>query len=341
MSHIDFLIISPLEDEREALLDLLPQPKLMRPDDQDTRVYHLAELPVEPTDGAHGSYRLAITSPLGMGLVGAATATSDAIRRFKPRYVLLVGIAGGIGDKVQLGDVLIADQLVDYEQQKLTATAQQVRYKAHPADARLLAWAQNFRGWSADVPASRPGPGTPRRHIGPIITGNKVMAGSDAIARYRAEWPKLIGVEMEAGGVASAAFEATSKPGILMVRGVSDLADQNKDFAQVAGWREYACKIAAMYAVALLRSGPVPLVTAAVTPAAVIADPPSEETGWLREKLNQELRTASDFDAFCLDYFSSVYRQFSAGMNRVERTTLLLSKAPPTAIDAALRSQRR
>ena len=165
------------------------------------------------------------------------------------------------------------------------------------------------------------------------------MAGSDTIARYRAEWPKLIGVEMEAGGVASAAFEATSKPGVLMVRGVSDLADQNKDSAQVAGWREYACKVAAMYAVSLLKSGPVPFITAAAMPAAVSAEPPIEETGWLREKLNQKLRTASEFDAFCLDYFSSVYRQFSAGMNRVERTTLLLSQMPSTIIDAKLRSR--
>ena len=41
--------------------------------------------------------------------------------------------------------------------------------------------------------------------------------------------PSLIGVEMEAGGVASAAFQAASRPGFFMVRGVSDVADPDKD----------------------------------------------------------------------------------------------------------------
>jgi hypothetical protein len=43
-----------------------------------------------------------------------------------------------------------------------------------------------------------------------------------------------------------------------MVRGVSDLADQKKDSAEVKAWRKYACDIAAVYTIALLQSGPVP-----------------------------------------------------------------------------------
>lgn len=331
----DFLIIAPLQDEREALLDLLLQPRLMAPDNLDTRVYHLSELPVERSDGSRGSYRLTVTSPLDMGLVEAATATSDAIRRFGPRYVLLVGIAGGVGEKIQLGDLLIADQLVDYEHQKLTSDRPEVRYRAHRTDARLVAWAQNFRSFNFDAVGSRPEPGTSRRHVGPIITGNKVMASVDALAVYRADWPNLIGVEMEAGGVASAAFEAAAKPGVLTIRGVSDLADKDKNKSQADGWRDYACRLAAAYAVAFLRSGPVPF--ADVGSAGAL----SSSSSAIRDKLQNLLRTSSDFDAFCLDYFPSVYRQFASGMNRVERTTLLFSSAKLADIEAALARMRR
>lgn len=91
-----------------------------------------------------------------------------------------------------------------------------------------------------------------------MITGDKVQAATDALKPYRSDWPKLIGVEMEASGVAAAAWQAPSKPGILMVRGVSDLADAKKGSARVKRWRPYACDVAAAYAMALLRSGPVP-----------------------------------------------------------------------------------
>jgi hypothetical protein len=99
--------------------------------------------------------------------------------------------------------------------------------------------------------------GEPTVHFGTILTGDKV----DAIGhtgQYMAQWPKAIGVEMEAGGVAAVAFQAADQPGFLMVRGVSDLADRDKDSRLVRGWRSYACDVAASWAVAFLRSAPVP-----------------------------------------------------------------------------------
>ncbi len=53
---------------------------------------------------------------------------------------------------------------------------------------------------------------------------------------------------------------------------------------------------------------------------------------FVRQQLNQHLRSASDFDAFCLDYFSEVYARFTSGMDRVSRTSLLLSIADPKRV---------
>ena len=99
----------------------------------------------------------------------------------------------------------------------------------------------------------------PSRHIGTIATGDKVIAVDDLLTKYSATWPKLIGVEMEAGGAAAAAFQTAEQVGFFMVRGVSDLADSKKVSARVKAWRAYACDVAAAYAIALLQSGPVPL----------------------------------------------------------------------------------
>jgi len=260
MPHsVDFLVIAPLEEEREAMLCHLPNPQRLPPDEQDVRIYYQAELPTEFAGGSQGSYQVVVTSPLGMGRIEAATATADAIRRWRPRYVLLVGIAGGDPEEVALGDVLVAEQFVDYEQQKLTDAGASIRYQSFRADPRLLVAAQHLRTWEYAVKAARPQEGKPRRHIGVVISGDKVQAKEDALLPYKKDWPKLIGVEMEASGVAAAAWEAPSKPGVLMVRGVSDLADTKKGSARIKRWRPYACDVAAAYAVALLKSGPVPL----------------------------------------------------------------------------------
>lgn len=259
MSPVDFLLMAPLREEREALLTHLSAVQRVPPDERDIRVYYQAEVAPEFSGGASGAYRIVVASPLGIGRVEAATATADAIRRWQPRYVLLIGIAGGNPAEVALGDVLIADQFVDYEQQKLSDAGARVRYQTYRADPRLYGAAQNLGQWESAVKVTRPQKRLPRCHFGVVISGDKVLAAKDALAPYRSDWPKLIGVEMEAAGAAAAAWEAPSRPGVLMVRGVSDFADANKGSARVEKWRPYACDVAAAYAVALLRGGPVPL----------------------------------------------------------------------------------
>lgn len=60
----------------------------------------------------------------------------------------------------------------------------------------------------------------------------------------------------------------------------------------------------------------------------------------LRVRLSATLRTDPDFDAFCLDYFRGVYQRFSAGMDRVGKTNLLLAIADASEIVRCLEAQK-
>lgn len=174
---VDFVIVTALEEERDAVLVKLPEYRQLPPAEEDIRVYFWAELPATLTDGSKCTYRVVVVPLLGMGRVQAATVTGDAIRRWRPRYVFLVGIAGGFAaNQVSLGDVLVSDQIVDYELQKLTVQGPEVRWEVHRADPRLKGAAINFLGndWQKLVATKRPGEGTPKRHIGPIASGDKI-----------------------------------------------------------------------------------------------------------------------------------------------------------------------
>ena len=259
---IDFLIITPLEEERDALLRQLPDVKKLAPESGDIRCYYSSNLPITFADNTTGIYSIVVTLLLGMGRVQAANATTDGISRFQPDYVLLVGIAGGFAKAgVKLGDILVSDQIVDYESQKLTSNGHKVHYKVYPTDARLLVASKNLRSneWQQKITTSRTENGVPVRHIGPTLSGDKSVALGEFLALYAEDWPKLKGVEMEAGGVASASFQAAQKPGFFMIRGVSDLANEDEQTHTVQQWRSYACHVAASYTVALLESEPVPL----------------------------------------------------------------------------------
>lgn len=58
--------------------------------------------------------------------------------------------------------------------------------------------------------------------------------------------------------------------------------------------------------------------------------------GLLRQQLDARLRTGADVDAFCLDYFPTVYHRFKKGMERTEKLNLLLSMEEPSVVATKL-----
>jgi hypothetical protein len=57
----------------------------------------------------------------------------------------------------------------------------------------------------------------------------------------------------------------------------------------------------------------------------------------LRRLMSIVLRGDADLEAFCLDYFSRTHSRFSGGMDRVQKTTLLLQYEEPSTILVQLR----
>jgi nucleoside phosphorylase len=262
-SEVDFLVVTALEEEQKAVLNKLPDHKRLDPSGDDIRVYYLSELATALPEGSTGVYRI-VVSLLGKGRTKATTAAADAIRRWQPRHVILVGIAGGIAaQEVKLGDILVSDQIVDYELRKLTPGGSEYRWEVYRANPRLIAAASNLAraDWLELVGEVRPDSESPTRHIGPTASGDELFAFRQALDEYRTHWPQLLGVEMEGAGVAAACAQAAEPPGFFMIRGVSDFADEEKNTDRVRRWRPYACDIAASYMVALLKNGPVILQT--------------------------------------------------------------------------------
>jgi hypothetical protein len=89
-------------------------------------------------------------------------------------------------------------------------------------------------------------------HFGVVASGEKVIADDNLVKDLQSSWSRLAGVEMEGYGAALAAYEASTAPGMLLVKAISDWADSSKN----DNWQEYAADVAATYTVALISKMP-------------------------------------------------------------------------------------
>ena len=73
---VDFVIITALEEERDAVLSKLPNYKKLPPTEDDIRVYFNCELSFEYPDGTSGLYSIILLCLLDYGRVQALNAVS-------------------------------------------------------------------------------------------------------------------------------------------------------------------------------------------------------------------------------------------------------------------------
>lgn len=253
---IDFLLVTALELELDAVLSQLDDPVEYYPRDE-LRPSYCATV---PADGG-GRYRVVAMTVSGMGNTEAALAASAMIGLWKPNAVIMIGIAAGMPKKgsVRPGDVLIAEYIFDYEPAKLTPGGPEHRSRQLPVDQTLWHRALAYRrsDWHSRVNTPRPSEGINsepiRVHFGPLASGEKVIADEAAMRELLSRCPKLIGVEMESSGVARAALQQANPARFIAIRSVSDLGD----VAKGDGWQPYAAAVAAAFAVGFLHYGPL------------------------------------------------------------------------------------
>ncbi|WP_437310270.1 phosphorylase family protein [Sorangium sp. So ce388] len=255
---VDFLILTALPEERDAVLSKLPGHRRLDRDGVDLHTYFEATVATNREDGA--IYRVLITCQASMGPIQAAISASAVTERWHPDHLLLVGIAGGLKAEVAFGDVMVARAVADYTVGKVREDgSREERWESYPADAGLVHAVNAFLvGWEDLISEARPEDGKPKRIVDVIASGGDVITSKELIAAYQKDWPKLIGVEMEGGAVAAALHHHKLRPRFIMIRGVSDLADGEDNASMKKVWRAYARDVAAAYAIGLLRDGPVP-----------------------------------------------------------------------------------
>lgn len=82
----------------------------------DAFTYHVGWL-----SGQEGrALRIVTAAQHQMGMTDCAVLTTQLIRRYHPKYLIMVGVAAGHPDKTQIGDIAVPDTIYNYQSGKLT-----------------------------------------------------------------------------------------------------------------------------------------------------------------------------------------------------------------------------
>ena len=195
----------------------------------------------------------------GIGKVSAARCTQVLIDRFAPGAVINTGIAGGLASGLAVGDIVVADGLVQHDfdaapigfVRGCVCMGDPGAPTVFAPDAVLSALLAQTAGNAIGAQRVHRGLGAPGAQVlgG---AGDQFISGAAAKAAIRRAFPAAMAAEMEGGAVAQAA--SMSGVPFAVVRAISDLADGTAaaSFEQFEQHAADASAAAVLQALALL-----------------------------------------------------------------------------------------
>lgn len=239
------------------------------------QISDLKKSPNWPLPVCHGRIgtHTVVCCATGKGQEETASAVTLLIERAKPRWLLLVGIAGGFPDQnVHRGDVVIAHVIHNFDYGKLVK-GEFVRRPENDfnCDRSLLSWAEvaaidSNTNWRTTVSLAQPESKSNHEikvHSDCYIASSSKVVDDpnhDFYAKVKAAFPEIHAVEMEGTGAGASARLAQGERaiGLSMIRGISD----EPGVPEAAGsnqrklWRSYAAAAAAAFTRELLEQLP-------------------------------------------------------------------------------------
>lgn len=174
------------------------------------------------------------------GKVAAASTVTTLIEKFDVDLVLFTGIAGAANDMLNIGDVVIADKLVQHDMDCSAVSwlkkfeiplLSKAEFEVLPDYITLAIRSANYyieneiRNEIGDSILKEFMDGMPKVTVGTIASGDRFIADKDIIKSLAAEIENLQCVEMEGAAVAQICYE--HKVDFVVFRVISDKADKH------------------------------------------------------------------------------------------------------------------
>lgn len=156
----------------------------------------------------------------GIGKVNASIATTLLIQEFKVDAVINTGSAGGIGESLTIGDLVISTELAynDTDNRDIGYTFGQIPQMPprFPAD-QLLQTMIEKAATNVEWPVQS----------GLVVTGDTFISSEEQIVQIKEFFPEVLVTEMEGAAVAQTCLQFNIPCAV--IRAVSDTADEEAE----------------------------------------------------------------------------------------------------------------
>lgn len=281
MPTIDFAIVTGLVEELQPVLSIFPAADEIS---ENADVWYRTR--VSANNGQN--YEIVAAYQTGMGPLHAYDLTAKIINRWDPAYIILVGIAGSFHKDVRLGDVIVSQQVFYYDPGKASSEGILYRPEGYPCSAVLVrqaealqldqkafdSWIHTTQSSALRKAESEKAEGQDRAqkqlvgdalrgyrpaiHFGTVASGSLVIADKKKQEELLLLHGKIIGTEMEGAGVLHAAFNREVPKAAIVIKGISDAADKDKDSVDAMKyWRELAKEAPARLVLEMIRCGKI------------------------------------------------------------------------------------
>jgi adenosylhomocysteine nucleosidase len=240
-------VISALYEEQQGLVEAMQRPYKLIHGMREYFLGHLWEID-------------AVCVLTRIGKVAAAMTATTLVEKFGVTHILFTGVAGSAEKSVNVGDIVVAESLVQHD---MDASPLFPRFEVpltglahflpdHQLSLRLAGAAhdfleQDFGNMIEDVDRKEFRLVEPRVHRGLIASGDQFVNCRETLNELSQALPGLIAVEMEGAAVAQVCYEMGLP--FAVIRTISDNA--NEDAA--TDFMRFVKSVAARYAFHIVR----------------------------------------------------------------------------------------
>lgn len=200
--YFDLLLITATPTEKDEVH------KFLEPVEGESGVLRIQKDQYTYYLGKFGHYNAIHVATGNMGAIGrgaSLTTALAAINLWHPKAVVMVGIAFGANHvKQKIGDVLVAERVVNYETYRANPDGSATQRGAEGAASTMLldryrsvdGWKQVIKYGDQEYVA--------RQISGLILSGEILLDNEELKAKFLADYPTAIGGEMEGAGIYAA-----------------------------------------------------------------------------------------------------------------------------------------
>ncbi|HNP66686.1 MAG TPA: response regulator [Aequorivita sp.] len=249
--NYDIAIITAVDIEFKAIMNLDAQWELEKVENDATSYYKGV------FKNKNKELRVIAASAPQMGMNASSALSMKLIYNFRPKYLVMTGIAACTQsrDNYGFGDILVADQSWDGGAGKITEKADgeaiflpSANYLSLDADLKekINLYKTNDSLFVAIRNGSKHSKSNTmlQLHVGPLASVAGVTENTAIIELLKKHQRKIIGLEMETYGVFYSANNCSNpKPKPLSIKSICDFADTNKN----DNYQEYAAYTSAQF----------------------------------------------------------------------------------------------